>query len=167
MRQPQQPISVLFVCMGNICRSPSAEGFFQQHVMRAGLEDTILVDSAGTHGYHIGSPPDPRAVAEAQRHGIHIGTLRARKVTDQDFSRFQHIVAMDHNNLKLLQDAQNPGTPAQLSLMMSFSERKTPREVPDPYYGSQEDFNYMCHLLHEATLGLLEHLQPGAVREGI
>lgn len=151
--------SVLFVCMGNICRSPSAEGFFRHHVRAAGLLDAFTIDSAGTHGYHVGSPPDHRAIEEAAVHGIDIAGLRARQVDAADFHRFDLIVGMDRGNLSLLRRMAPPGAPARLSLMMEHAPEAGAVEVPDPYYGSQADFAYMCQLLDDATLALLNVLR--------
>jgi protein-tyrosine phosphatase len=151
--------SVLFVCMGNICRSPSAEGFFRAHARQAGLLDRLRIDSAGTHGYHVGHPPDSRAIAEAAAFNIDISGLRARQVQARDFHEFDHIVAMDADNLRILQRLLPGEAPARLSLMMEFARDLDESEVPDPYYGNQGDFTYMCQLLDAATRGLLEHIR--------
>lgn len=149
-------MNILFVCMGNICRSPTAEGYFRHHLKAAGGGEQIAVDSAGTHGYHVGGPPDPRAMETAARRGIDLSALRARKVTAADFRDFDLIVAMDEDNLELLR-ALDPGDGAQLALMLQYgSDFDRIREVPDPYYGGQDGFEHMCDLLDEATAGLLE-----------
>ena len=145
--------------MGNICRSPSAEGFFRMHAERAGLISSLAIDSAGTHSYHIGHPPDHRAIAEAANFGVDISTLRARKVEPTDFQRFDHIIAMDHDNLRILERAAPSGSAAHLSLMMDFGDARNVTEVPDPYYGTRRDFVYMCELLDQATAGLLDHIR--------
>lgn len=147
--------------MGNICRSPSAEGFFRLHLERSGLESHFHIDSAGTHGYHTGQAPDERAIREAAGFNVDIAPLRARQVVTSDFHRFHHILAMDRDNLELLARQAPVESRADLRLMMSFARQPGPDEVPDPYYGSQSDFHYMCQLLDDATRGLLEHLQPG------
>ena len=144
--------------MGNICRSPSAEGFFRLHLERSGLAERFQVDSAGTHGYHVGHPPDERAIVEAAKFGVDIGHLRARRVRAADFSDFDHIVAMDQHNLGVLQRMQSGPSRAALSLMMDHAREPGPREVPDPYYGAQSGFTLMCELLDDATAGLLEKL---------
>jgi protein-tyrosine phosphatase len=144
--------------MGNICRSPSAEGFFRRHLERTGLAEHFVVDSAGTHSYHVGHAPDERAVREAAKFDVNIASLRARKVDIGDFSRFHHIIGMDRNNLDILTRLAPSQSQAKLSLMMQFSSQPAPAEVPDPYYGTQSDFTYMCQLLDTATRGLLEHL---------
>jgi protein-tyrosine phosphatase len=159
MKENSMVHSVLFVCMGNICRSPSAEGFFRAHAEQAGLLDCLRIDSAGTHGYHVGHPPDSRAIAEAAAFNIDISGLRARQVQASDFHEFDHIVAMDTDNLRILQRLLPGGAPARLSLMMAFARDLDESEVPDPYYGNQGDFTYMCQLLDAATRGLLQHIQ--------
>jgi protein-tyrosine phosphatase len=150
--------SVLFVCMGNICRSPSAEGFFRVHAQRTGLLERLRVDSAGTHGYHVGHPPDPRAIVEAAAFDVDISGLRARRVQAQDFKEFDHIIAMDQDNLRLLQQSAPGGAYGELALMMDFARDLGETEVPDPYYGTQQDLTYMCRLLDAATRGLLERI---------
>ena len=151
--------STLFVCMGNICRSPSAEGFFRRHVSQAGLTDSLSIDSAGTHGYHVGHAPDHRAIAEALKFDVDIAALRARRVDTSDFQRFDYMIAMDHDNLRLLEHVAPRNPRARLSLMMDFAGPGEPAEVPDPYYGSTADFVYMCELLEHATAGLLAHIR--------
>lgn len=150
--------------MGNICRSPSAEGWLRLHAARQGLDDHIEVDSAGTHGYHIGAPPDPRAVAAMSGHGADISGYRARKVTAQDFSAFDLVVAMDeanHAQLERLAASLDAAPRARLVRMMAYApESAGVREVPDPYYGDMRDFEHMCALLDAATRGLLDSLRP-------
>ena len=152
-------VSTLFVCMGNICRSPTAEGFFRNHASQAGLTDSLMIDSAGTHGYHLGHPPDGRAVAEARKFNVDIAGLRARRVEASDFERFDHVIAMDHDNLRMLEQMAPKNARARLSLMMNFAGPDKPLEVPDPYYGSSADFVYMCELLDRATAGLIKHIR--------
>lgn len=134
---------ILFVCTGNICRSPTAEG-----VMRALLEDAGLghveVDSAGTHGYHIGAPPDPRTQKAALKRGYDLSSLRARKVVPEDFFRFDHVLAMDAGHLHLLRRICPPEHSGKLSLFLH-------REVPDPYYGGTEDFELVLDLAEEGA----------------
>ncbi len=159
MTLSRSPRNVLFVCMGNICRSPTAEGYFRHHLAASDLANEVRTDSAGTHGYHVGHPPDSRAMATVAKRGIDIGDLRARRVEPGDFERFDLILAMDEDNLRNL-EAMNPGGGASVELMLSFSSRfGDVREVPDPYYGGQDGFEFMCDLLDEATRGLLAHLQ--------
>lgn len=156
------PRSVLFVCMGNICRSPTAEGYLRHHLDQAGALDRFTVDSAGTHAYHVGNPPDARATATAAARGIDLTGLRARQVAPGDFRRFDLILAADEDNLRILR-ANSPGQGAELTLMLSTSPRFGEiREVPDPYYGGQDGFDFMCDLLDEATARLAERLLAGA-----
>ena len=157
----ESPVRILFVCMGNICRSPSAEGYFRHHLAQSSLSGRITFDSAGTHGYHVGNSPDDRAQATMARRGIDISDLRARKVRITDFSEFDLIIAMDEDNLQIL-ESMDDGGGAKLVLMMRYSDQfDDHREVPDPYYGGQDGFDYMCDLLDEATRGLLVKLEAG------
>jgi protein-tyrosine phosphatase len=130
---------VLFVCLGNICRSPLAEAAFRREAERLGLE--VEIDSAGTGDWHIGYPPDPRAAAAAARNGIDIGHLRARQVTAEDFRRFDHIVALDANNLRDLERMCPAGAKAQLSLLLDHVEGREGEAVADPYYGEESHFD--------------------------
>lgn len=148
-------INILFVCMGNICRSPSAEGFLANALEQSDIRDRVAVDSAGTHGYHTGEAPDSRAVATALGFGVDISHLRARKVKVSDFERFDLIIAMDHNNFGDLQRIRPAGSKADLKMMMQYHPDARPEEVPDPYYGGMNGFTYMCELLQSATRGLL------------
>ena len=151
--------AVLMCCMGNICRSPSAEGALRLAAERAGVDDELLIDSAGTHGYHVGEPPDARAQRHALRRGIDIARQRARQVAAEDFERFDLIVAMDHDNLELLRQVCPPEQEHKLRLMMSFAPRAGIDIVPDPYYGGPEAFERVLDLLDVACAGLLGHVQ--------
>ncbi|MDE1956412.1 MAG: low molecular weight phosphotyrosine protein phosphatase [Betaproteobacteria bacterium] len=151
--------AVLFCCMGNICRSPSAEGLFRAEARRQGLDAQLQVDSAGTHGYHAGEPPDARAQRHALRRGVDLGALRARQVEAADFERFDLIVAMDQDNLQWLREACPAPQQHKLRLMMSFAPRAGTEEVPDPYYGGAEGFERVLDLLDQACAGLLGHVQ--------
>ena len=131
--------SVLFVCLGNICRSPLAEAAFRAEAEKLGLE--VEIDSAGTGDWHQGEPPDRRAIAAAGRNGIDISHLRARQVRAEDFDRFDHIVALDRRNLRDLQRLQPPGSKAQLSLLLDHVEGREGQPVADPYYGSARHFD--------------------------
>jgi protein-tyrosine phosphatase len=131
--------SVLFVCLGNICRSPLAEAAFRAEAERLGLE--VEIDSAGTGDWHAGHPPDPRATAAAKRNGIDISHLRARQVRPGDFERFDHIVALDTQNLRDLRRLQPPGSKAQLSLLLDHVEGREGQAVADPYYGRDAHFD--------------------------
>jgi protein-tyrosine phosphatase len=152
----QTPVSVLFVCMGNICRSPTAEGVFRHHVRDAGLQDRILADSAGTHAYHVGEPPDHRARAAAERRGYSLDDIRARRVSDLDFEGFDFIIAMDADNLAQLHDASDVVYHGKIGLFLDFVEQSDYREVPDPYYGGAKGFERVLDLVEEASRGLLD-----------
>jgi protein-tyrosine phosphatase len=153
-------VRVLFVCTGNICRSPTAEGVFRQHVRAAGLQDRVHVESAGTHDYHVGECPDDRAIAAAMLRGYDLSAQRARHLCDADFERFDHLLAMDRGHLALLlrrSPAQHRG---KIRLFMDHAPHFSEREVPDPYYGSAADFEHVLDLVEGASRGLLEHIRP-------
>lgn len=149
---------VLFVCTGNICRSPSAEGVARGLAQQLGLEDQFEFDSAGTHAYHVGEPPDPRSVAAARRRGYELAALRARRVTEFDFVRFDHVLAMDREHLKLLQQACPRELLAKLTLFLTFGEGFDEDEVPDPYYGGPQGFEHVLDLIEDAAMHLLQSL---------
>ncbi|MGB5331614.1 MAG: low molecular weight protein-tyrosine-phosphatase [Woeseiaceae bacterium] len=157
MAETTETTRVLFVCMGNICRSPTAEGVFRHHVAEAGLAEKILVDSAGTHAYHVGDPPDRRAYAAAERRGISLVDIRARRVSDEDFERFDYIIAMDEDNASRLKDQSPPEYHSKVRLFLEFSSSRE-REVPDPYYGGAAGFERVLDLVEDASRGLLETL---------
>ena len=158
MIERKEKISVLFVCMGNICRSPTAEGVFRHFVNEAGLAERIEIDSAGTHAYHIGEPPDRRATAAAERRGVSLSEIRARRVCDEDFERFDHIIAMDEDNqMRLLDQAPNEHR-SKVALFLSFASVNE-TEVPDPYYGGGAGFERVLDLVEEASRGLLASLR--------
>ncbi|HET8700258.1 MAG TPA: low molecular weight protein-tyrosine-phosphatase [Nitrococcus sp.] len=152
-------IRVLFVCMGNICRSPTAEGIFRHLVKSSGVAHLIETDSAGTHDYHIGRPPDPRAMAAAARRGIDIGDLRARMVDDLDFSSFDWILAMDSSNLAWLQARAPAESRERIHAFLDFAPALMECEVPDPYFGSRDGFDYVLDLVEEAARGLLQAIR--------
>ena len=145
---------VLFVCMGNICRSPTAEGVFRHFVAEASLDDRIETDSAGTHAYHVGEPPDRRAVAAAERRGISLDGIRARRVTESDYDQFDYIIAMDSDNLASLKDDEPDNARASIHLFLEFAEIAA-TEVPDPYYGGAAGFERVLDLVENASRGLL------------
>ncbi len=151
--------SVLFVCMGNICRSPTAEGVFRHFAAEAGVAERIEVDSAGTHAYHVNEPPDRRAQAAAERRGIKMSDIRARRVQADDFERFDYIIAMDRDNLALLIDQADAQHHDKIRLFMEFSSGGRDDEVPDPYYGGAAGFERVLDLVEEASRGLLETLR--------
>ena len=154
----KQKTSILFVCMGNICRSPTAEGVFRKFVEDAELTDEIRVESAGTHAYHTGEPPDKRAQAAAKRRGYSLEGIRARRVAETDFAEFEHILAMDEHNLSVLRDLQPRESISSVTLFLDFStDRKT--EVPDPYYGGSAGFERVLDLVEDASRGLLQHIE--------
>jgi len=155
-------VGVLFVCTGNICRSPTAEAIFRKRVADAGLSDAIVADSAGTHDYHIGEPPDPRSQDAAAERGYDLSPLRARKVERADFQRFDLIVAMDRGHLAILSRMAEPSRAHTLKLMMSYASGFKERDVPDPYYGGAEDFERVLDMLEDAARGLLEAIRTPA-----
>jgi protein-tyrosine phosphatase len=144
--------------MGNICRSPSAEGVLRRVVETRAPHLEIHIDSAGTHDYHIGEPPDRRAIEAAHRRGYDLTTLRARQVGPEDFERFDLILAMDEENLRELQSRAPPHARQRIRLMMDFAPQALARAVPDPYYGGSQGFEEVLDLLEEATEGLLKDL---------
>lgn len=155
---PEQ-ISVLFVCLGNICRSPTAEGVFRKLIDEAGLAERIRIDSAGTAGYHEGAPPDARAAAAAAARGIDLGGLQARRVVAEDFEVFDLILAMDEDNLADLRSVAPEGARARLALLLEFAAERSETAVPDPYYGGRNGFEQVLDLVSEACAGLFEDLR--------
>jgi protein-tyrosine phosphatase len=154
---------VLMVCMGNICRSPTAEGVLRAKLQAAGLQRWVEVDSAGTHGYHLREAPDPRAQRHAAKRGYDLSALRARRVVAEDFERFEHVLAMDGDNLAFLRELAPHGSPAGLALLMSFARQPdAPREVPDPYYGAAEGFERVLDLVEDACEGLVDRLRKAS-----
>jgi len=152
-------VSILFVCMGNICRSPTAEGVFRRLLAEAGLEGRVRVDSAGTHGYHIGAPPDRRAAAAAKARGFDLSGLRARRVVTEDFDEFDLIVAMDSDNLDDLRAMAPDAGRAESRRLMDFSDGSHGPDVPDPYYGGLNGFELVLDLVEGACAGLLEDVR--------
>ena len=148
-------VSVLFVCMGNICRSPTAEGVFRRLVEEAGLVHAVHIDSAGTHAYHVGASPDRRAQAAARGRGYDLSCLIGRQVSDGDFTLFDYILAMDADNLANLVQRCPPGHDQKLSLFLDFSERYRGQEVPDPYYGGPQGFDLVLNMVEDGARGLL------------
>ncbi len=155
---------VLMVCMGNICRSPMAEGMFRQAVRDAGLEDRIEIDSAGTHAYHIGSPPDPRAQQAIRQRGIDISDLRGRKVADADFERFDYILVMDGDNYARLIQRAPARHHGKIRRLLAFSRKYPNLDVVDPYYGGPQGFEENLDMIADAVQGLLREIaaDPGA-----
>ncbi len=151
--------SILFVCLGNICRSPTAEAVFQSRLKAVGLANQIQVDSAGTGDWHVGAAPDTRAQAAGLARGYDLSHLRARQVSQEDFFQHRWIIAMDQNNLRdLIQLAPAVHT-AQLNLLLDYSSLSlVDKNVPDPYYGKIADFDRMLDLIEDACQGLLVHI---------
>lgn len=152
-------VGVLFVCMGNICRSPTAEGVFRKVVADAGLTDRFRVDSAGTHAYHLGEPPDRRAQAAASRRGVLLGDIRARRFSDEDFDEFDYILAMDRDNLDELQERVSERVVDGLHLFLEFAGHDRAIEVPDPYYGGASGFELVLDLVESGSHGLLKRIR--------
>lgn len=149
---------ILFVCMGNICRSPSAEGVFRRVLAARAPDLHVEIDSAGTHDYHVGNPPDDRAIAAAKRRGIDLSTLRARMVSAEDFERYDLILAMDEDNLSELKRRAPAIHHERIRLMMEFAPHAPSRRVPDPYYGGAQGFEEVLDLLEEAANGLVQEV---------
>ena len=152
-------IRVLFVCMGNICRSPTAEAVFRCAIEQAGLKAMIDCDSAGTHNYHVGEPPDERARQTAERRGYDMRALRARQVSVDDFDHFDYIFAMDHANLTLLKEACPPQHLHKLALYCDYAGQQRGGDVPDPYFGGSRGFERVLDLVEEVTAQLIAHLK--------
>lgn len=150
--------SVLFVCMGNICRSPSAHGVVRHHLQQRYADWPVRLDSAGTHGYHIGDPPDKRSISAAARRGIVLDDLRARQVEVVDFHNFDLVLAMDEQNLDVLHRLRPDNARAQVRLFLEFAPALDVREVPDPYYGGANGFEQVLDLIEQASEGLLAEI---------
>ncbi len=144
--------------MGNICRSPTAEGVVRAYLDRAGLLSEVEIDSAGTHDYHVGAPPDVRAQQAAAGRGYDISALRGRQVSEFDFVRFDFILAMDRDNLTLLRRACPAEHRHKLALLLEYSSNFSEREVPDPYYGGADGFEHVLDMVEDAALGLVKSL---------
>jgi protein-tyrosine phosphatase len=153
---------ILFVCLGNICRSPTAEAVLRALAAREAPELSVEVDSAGTAGYHLGEPPDPRSCAAAARRGYDMRALRARTVEPGDFERFDLILAMDEENLRVLRRRAPTVAHERLRLFLEFAPAGAPQEVPDPYYGGPNGFEEVLDLAETAARGLLAHLRQRA-----
>lgn len=157
-------IKVLFVCMGNICRSPTAEGVFRHVVESSGLSEKIMIDSAGTHNYHIGAEPDKRSQQAASLRGYDLSQLRGRQVNVQDFHEFDYILAMDTDNLANLQRICPDELSYKVRLFLEYGKRFEKREVPDPYYGGDQGFEHVLDLIEDASAGLLESIATATKR---
>jgi len=155
----KEKISVLFICMGNICRSPTAEAVFRHYVESAGLDEHILIDSAGTHDYHIGDPPDLRTQRAAQQRGYDMSMLRGRQAAEGDFRRFDYVLAMDRANLAILQRIKPQDSATRAQLFLDYARHHADREVPDPYYGGADGFERVLDMVEDAAQGLLEEIR--------
>ena len=158
-------VKVLFVCMGNICRSPTAHGVFAHLVERQGLGHLITIDSAGTHAYHVGEPPDSRAQQTAAQRGVDLSELTARRVYDDDFQRFDYVLAMDRDNLTNLRAMCPQHLRDRVQLFLDYAPGRDETEVPDPYYGARNGFDQVFDMVEDASRGLLldildTHLKP-------
>ena len=153
-------VKVLFVCMGNICRSPTAHGIFRKMIQDEGLSDQVEIDSAGTHAYHVGNPPDLRTKETAQKYGYDLSDLRARKVDHGDLIEYDYVIAMDMSNLhNLMELVTDESQKDKISLFLDFSEDFKGQEVPDPYYGGQDGFERVFKLVTSASEGLIADIR--------
>lgn len=164
--RPAPLVGVLFVCMGNICRSPTAHGVFRHKLSANGLNDWVRVDSAGTHNAHPGEPPDARSQQHARQRGYALDDLRARQITAQDFAQFDLILAMDWDNLALAQDLCPPEHAHKLRRLTEFCLRLDSPVVPDPYYGGARGFEEVLNLVEDACDGLLRYVQQRLAAQG-
>ena len=151
-------INVLFVCLGNICRSPTAHGVFEEIVNQHNLQHRIIVDSAGTAGWHIGKAPDSRSCSTALDYGYDLSALRSRKVSLSDFSKFDYILAMDQSNFEDLKDIEPDAYQGTLSLLLDYADNSNLQEVPDPYYGDGDGFKEVLLMIEQASKGLFDHI---------
>lgn len=151
-----QQIKVLFVCMGNICRSPTAEGVFTHLVSEKGSKGHFVIDSAGTHAYHVGEKPDARAQQTAKQRGIDLSFIRARKFSTNDFEAFDYILAMDRDNLQILQQACPEEHQHKVKLFLDYAAERSEQDVPDPYYGGQNGFDHVFDLVIDASQGFYQ-----------
>jgi len=152
-------IGVLFVCMGNICRSPTAEAVFRQRCEQGGLLQRVRIDSAGTHGYHDGCPPDARAVAAAKQRGYDLTPIRSRPLTARDFERFDYLLGMDHYNLHVLRQMRPAGHRGYVGRFLDFAPHLGLRDIEDPYHGGAEHFNLVLDQIEAASTGLLNAIR--------
>jgi protein-tyrosine phosphatase len=157
--------SILFVCTGNICRSPTAEGVFRALARRRGVLERLRVDSAGTHDYHVGEAPDPRSIEHAARRGYDLKPLRARQLAASDFRDFGWILAMDRGHLRILNAVAPASTDSRVELFLEHSARWRGLEVPDPYYGGVQGFETVLDMVEEASERLLDAVLTEAARE--
>jgi protein-tyrosine phosphatase len=154
-----EKIKVLFVCMGNICRSPTAEGVFTKLINEKDLATRFTIDSAGTHAYHVGNPPDYRAQQAALRRGVELKHLRARRIHDSDFEYFDYILVMDDDNYFRVMDNCPSEHKEKVKYFLEYAPHLGIREVPDPYYGEKLGFEQVLDMVEDASLGFLDTLQ--------
>jgi protein-tyrosine phosphatase len=152
-------IKVLFVCTGNICRSPTAEGVFRHLAVSENLHEHIAADSAGTHAYHVGEAPDERSMVAAARRGYDLSAIRARKITANDFVEFDHILAMDRGHLSILEHSVPAEYRTKIAMFLDFSSKHRGAEVPDPYYGGGRGFEFVLDMIEDASEGLLADIR--------
>jgi protein-tyrosine phosphatase len=158
--------SVLFVCMGNICRSPTAEAVMRKYLAEAGLNDRVQVDSAGTHDYHVGKPPDPRALAAANKRGFDLASLRARQIRQADFEEFDLLLGMDFNNFEVLQRMCPAHLRSKIGLLMAYAQRRNATVVHDPYYRSAKDFDLVLSCIEDGCKGLMQSIVHSGALHG-
>lgn len=154
-----QKTKVLFVCMGNICRSPTAEGVFAKLIKDKRVEQHFFIDSAGTHAYHVGAPPDARAQKAASERGVQISHLRGRKVNQEDFQQFDYLLVMDDDNYANLMTICPDEYKSKVKYLLDYAPQLKTREVPDPYYGGKRGFEYVLDMIEAASTGFLTHVQ--------
>ncbi|MCF6253893.1 MAG: low molecular weight phosphotyrosine protein phosphatase [Thiomicrorhabdus sp.] len=152
-------VSVLFVCLGNICRSPTAHGVFRKLVREAGLEELIEIDSAGTAAFHVGKAPDTRSTLVAKARGVEMADLRARQVDLGDFYQYDYVLAMDEANFFNLKEMALPEHDDKIKLFLEYTREYPETEVPDPYYGGAQGFDHVFDLVESASKGLLQCIQ--------
>jgi protein-tyrosine phosphatase len=159
LEQKSDVVSVLFVCMGNICRSPTAEAVFRRLIADEAADLVVEIDSAGTHDFHVGHPPDERAQAAARRRGFEMKHLRARQLATEDFDRFDHVLVMDEDNRRDALALAPARFRARVSLLLEYAPDLEVREVPDPYYGGEVGFEHVLDLVEAAARGLIAELR--------
>lgn len=159
------PTNVLFVCMGNICRSPTAHGVFESMVKKKRLHKAISVDSAGTGAWHVDAAPDKRAIQVAAKSGYNLKKLKARLLVPEDFDQFDYIIGMDSENLSIIRDMAPPDHQKYTGLLLDFAQDIEYKEVPDPYYGGTKGFELVLELVENAVAGLLSHIERHDLKE--
>jgi len=160
----KKTVRVLFVCTGNICRSPTAEGVFRALVEKEGLGDRIIADSAATHSYHIGSKPDHRSIAAAKRRGVDLSKLRARKVVSTDFETFDLVLAMDEGHHRILSRLCPKTHLDRLKMFLEFAPEFGVEDVPDPYYGDADTFEVVLDMSEAGSQGILRFIQQNLLK---